>query len=288
MQRFLLIGAFGLVVILLIFPGSGLVSRVLAQRLIIDEYGQIQEADQGQVLGKDSQSDSGKTDEDHRGKSGSSGSAPAGSTAVTATSEIRATGGIKKFEAKEGKIEMRVKEPESEFPEEQTIEDHEEEASEPAELVEEVEVHEGINKNTVKIKAQGNELEIEQHRVRAKTSFPLTVGQNNELIVTTPAGTKEVTILPAEAVNRLLQAGVFTQVENIASAGSTATAASQIELKSERGALVYEVDGVKQANLLGLIPVSTSVQAHISAETGVVTGVSQPWFLNFFGFLFTK
>ncbi len=281
MKRFLLAGGFCLVVILLIFPGGSLVSRVLAQGLIIDEYGQIYYADEGEVLGKDS------NDEDNRG-SGTSG------RSSEERFEARTGTGTTKFEAKEGKIEVRVKtrtaaEPEGlEDADAEELEFEEEEATEPAELVEEIEVHEGISKNTIKIKAQGNELEIEQHRVRAKTSFPLTVGANNELIVTTPAGTKEVTILPAEAVNRLLQTGVFTQVENSASAGSTATAASQIELKSERGALVYEVDGVKQANLLGLIPVSTPVQAHISAETGVVTGVSQPWFLNLFGFLFTK
>lgn len=266
--------------VLLIFQAPGLVTKVLAQRLVIDEYGQIYYREDGEVLGKDSDDEDKPTPTPERSQ------------------EVRTNTGTTKFEAKEGKVEVRVKVKNEAEPEEQEdeaeLEMEEEEASEPAELVEEIEVREGIGKNTLKIKAKDGELEIEQRRVRARTNFPLTLGQNNELIVTTSAGTREVTILPDEAVRRLLQEGVFTEISATGSGelpGATvpgiATGTKQeIELKEERGALLYEARGIKDVRLLGLVPLAVPVTARISAETGVVAGVSQPWYFNFLGFLF--
>ena len=169
----------------------------------------------------------------------------------------------------------------------------------PEKDVDSIRVRESAEKREVEIQASGNELEIKQQNIRARTRFPLSVNDKNELIVTTPNGTKTVTVLPEEAVKEAMRRGVMTSFGAVgqtggtgsgsAGQGQTGTAATdkqEIELTQENGKLEYKVNGVKEAKLFGFFPVSSQVETRISAETGAVTSVSQPWFFSNFGFLF--
>lgn len=150
-----------------------------------------------------------------------------------------------------------------------------------------VKIRESTRKHEVEIKANGNELELNQQNVRAKTRFPISVNDKNELTVTTPNGTKTVTVLPDEAVKEAMRRGGMTSFGAVGQqTGTGATGKQQVELTQENGKLEYKVEGVKEAKLFGFFPVSSQVETHVSAETGAVTSVSQPWFFSNFGFLF--
>ncbi len=83
------------------------------------------------------------------------------------------------------------------------------ETSESAEL----EIEEPDDKRNVKIRSTGNAFMVIRDKVAAKTNFPLMVNlETNELIVTTPKGSKVVTILPDQAVKNMLAANVLDQL----------------------------------------------------------------------------
>jgi len=199
-------------------------------------------------------------------------------------------------------------------------------SSESAEQVE-VSMHENTFK--IKIKARGDELEIEQKGIGALTHFPISIGAENELIITTPAGIKIVTILPDQAVQHILQSNIMDRVlafraaqaspsaspivspstEASASAvpGTSPEASSEAELESPEpvasgvaeveeteeielieveGTLAYKIKGAKNFKLAGVVPVTAFITAQVSAETGEVISVEQPWYIRFLPFLF--
>jgi hypothetical protein len=83
------------------------------------------------------------------------------------------------------------------------------ETSESAEL----EIEEPESKRNVKVRSAGNAFMVIRDKVAAKTNFPLMVNlETNELIVTTPKGSKVVTILPDQAVKNMLAANVLDQL----------------------------------------------------------------------------
>lgn len=182
----------------------------------------------------------------------------------------------------------------------QTLQERAENEFKPPEKdVDSIRVRESAEKREVEIQASGNELEIKQQNIRARTRFPLSVNDKNELIVTTPNGTKTVTVLPEEAVKEAMRRGVMTSFGAVGQTGGTgsgsagqgqtgsaATDEQEVELTQENGKLEYKVNGVKEAKLFGFFPVSSQVETRISAETGAVTSVSQPWYFSNFGFLF--
>lgn len=180
-----------------------------------------------------------------------------------------------------------------------------------------VEVEESAQMRGVRVRARGNALEVEHRRIGAITHFPLSVNtETNELTVTTPAGSRVVTVLPDQAVANMLSSNIFdfllsreaepppgptapsgpTGLTGIAPEGPTGIVApgpetpeveEEIELAEENGVLVYRMRGIKRAEFLGLFPFQFLVEATVSAETGELITVDQPPFYRFFNFLFT-
>lgn len=65
----------------------------------------------------------------------------------------------------------------------------------------------------VKVKTQKHAAYVIRNKIAAQTNFPLTVNlETNELIVTTPKGSKVVTVLPDKAVENMLAANVLDQL----------------------------------------------------------------------------
>lgn len=127
------------------------------------------------------------------------------------------TGGRQiRVEVKDGELKVNDED-------EDELEFEEEEGSESAELTE-VEIEEHANSNKIKIKARGDFLEIKVRGIGALTHFPLTIGPNNELIVTTPAGTKVVTVLPAVAAANILESNIMDRILAYRAAQASASA----------------------------------------------------------------
>lgn len=117
--------------------------------------------------------------------------------------------------------------------------------------------------------AQGNFV-ILKSGVGATTTFPLSLDvSTNQLMVTTPTGTKNVTVLPDQAVNNLITQGTITSVDQ------NGNNSSQINLVEENGQPVFQINGVSDQKLLGIIPLTIHKTANVSAQTGQVVSQNE-------------
>lgn len=167
-----------------------------------------------------------------------------------------------KFEEQEGEVKLKV---ENEAGEEIRTRERLREAQE---LEDELEDEE------IAIASRDGEMEIEHNAVRARVDFPLSVDSaTKQLTVTTPAGIKTVAVLPDEALVRLFASGLLSDIAS----DSATTATPSFELALEDNHLVYEVQGTKQHQLFGFIPVATPRTVTVSALTGDVVSQTQTW-----------
>lgn len=114
-------------------------------------------------------------------------------------------------------------------------------------------------------------LTITKGETEAETELPIGVDPTtHELTVTTPAGTKTVSILPDRAVENLLNEKVLNSIESKTSLqnGKTTQKATLTEVNDEP---VFAVKGLSQKKLFGLIPVAFAKTGFVSATTGQVT-----------------
>lgn len=76
-----------------------------------------------------------------------------------------------------------------------------------------LEIEEHASKRNVRVRSKDNAAVVIRDRIAAQTRFPLMVNlDTNELIVTTPAGQRAVTVLPDAAVRNMLAARVLDQI----------------------------------------------------------------------------
>lgn len=123
-----------------------------------------------------------------------------------------------------------------------------------------------------------NSLVIRRRGVEAETELPISVDPTtHELTVTTPAGVRTVTVLPDQAVNNLLSNKVLTSVQTAVSSTSGAIT-QQTTLTSLNNQPVFQVSGVNQKRLLGLIPLAFAKTAFVSAANGSVVQVNEALF----------
>jgi hypothetical protein len=123
--------------------------------------------------------------------------------------------------------------------------------------------------------------EFRHNNTVAKTAFPLHIDPNtNKLTVTTPSGTKEVSVLPDEAVQRILQMKMLSNVENEASSsaddGSDIT--SQTTLTEINNKPVFQIKGFSNKKVFGLFPASFAKTVYVSAEDGNVVKTDETFF----------
>jgi hypothetical protein len=112
------------------------------------------------------------------------------------------------------------------------------------------------------VASDSGELELSRNQVRARTRHPLTIGENNELIVTRPDGTtKIVTVLPDTAAAKMREQG-FAQLDN------------DVELDVEGDQPVYRFATRRVRRLLGLFPTEFTGETSVSAETGEIVGTA--------------
>ena len=137
-----------------------------------------------------------------------------------------------------------------------------------ADLETEVEVKDGTGEAKIKLH-RGDAFQFEQQglKVQIQGRTPLSVNpQTKELTVTTPAGARTVTTLPDQAVQNLVNGGVFS-------------VQSGINLTTDaNGNPVYEINGVKYEKLLGLFTIGIDKTGQVSAQNGQIIGVSQSSF----------
>ncbi|KKU03988.1 MAG: hypothetical protein UX88_C0011G0014 [Candidatus Woesebacteria bacterium GW2011_GWC2_47_16] len=140
---------------------------------------------------------------------------------------------------------------------------------------EELEVESGTETAKIKIKVKkvNNRFVFMTREIEAETDFPLSVNpQTNELVVTTPAGEKVVTILPDQAVTNMLANNVFDRQENV-------------NIVFEDETVIYRISGARDERLFGLFRIALPTTAVVSADTGQLIAQEQPFLFRFLDLL---
>lgn len=162
-----------------------------------------------------------------------------------------------------------------------------------------VRIKERVENQELRIRAKKGRLEIRQRGVGALTNFPLSISEEtNELTVTTPSGVRVIKVLPQTAVQNILQSNIMDKVSSASAlpeAEKTTEDAEfeeeveqEVELVEEKKEVAFKIKGEKNVRLLNFIPLEVPVTALVSAQTGETLQIERPWFLNFFGFLFSQ
>lgn len=114
------------------------------------------------------------------------------------------------------------------------------------------------------------ELEITKAKFKGRTRLPISVNSNNELMVTRPDGsTKIVSVLPDQAVAKMIERGLFVSTDNV-------------ELTTnESGDPVYQIKQEVNKKFLGLFAMKFGTETSVSATdpTDVTTSSTEisPW-----------
>ncbi len=142
-----------------------------------------------------------------------------------------------------------------------------------------------LEKEGVKIASRGGQLAIAKNKFAATVNFPLSVDvSTKQLIVTTPAGQKVVTILPDQAIQNMLATGVINKIESQAADASLNQDLGSLDgvakLEEKGNEMVYKIKGEKNRKLLGIIPVSTQTTAYVSSQTGNLVAEDQSLLAN--------
>lgn len=135
-----------------------------------------------------------------------------------------------------------------------------------------------------------SKLALTQNHIAALTDFPLSINvETKELIITTPAGQKVVTILPDEAVQNLLATGLINSIESpsadLTSQNQLGTLTGVVEIATRDEEIVYKIKGKKTQRMLGIIPVTTPVTVFVSTDTGQAVAKQQSILTNIIDFL---
>ncbi len=129
----------------------------------------------------------------------------------------------------------------------------------------ETQVKDGTGEAKIRIK-KGNALQFQQNgvNVQVQGNTPLSVNPTTkELMVTTPQGSKVVTVLPDQALQKLIGNGVISTQNSISLTTDT------------DGNPVYNVSGVKYEKLFGIFTIAIDKTRQVSAVNGQVLGVVQ-------------
>lgn len=120
---------------------------------------------------------------------------------------------------------------------------------------------------------------IKSAGVQAETNFPLSLDPaNKSLSVTTANGTTaDVTTLPNQAVQNVIQQGALTNVLSTAdqTTPNAAAGSNNLKLTELNNLPVYALQGVSNKNLLGLFPIAFRKTVYVSAQDGQIVQVQQ-------------
>ncbi len=114
------------------------------------------------------------------------------------------------------------------------------------------------------------EFVVKKGEVEAEAKVPVSVNPvTKELSITTPAGLKTVTVLPDKAVANLIANKEITNVTQ-QSTNFGANSSKRIALTELNNEPVFQVDGVLNKKLLGVVPLSFAKTSFVSGTTGNV------------------
>lgn len=176
---------------------------------------------------------------------------------------IDATGGRFELENENGKLKIKIKQENGD-----EVEIENDSLDDINEILEEEDIHIATT--------SGHGFRIRRGQFEAGTRFPLSINpETNQLTVTTPAGEKNVAVLPDQAVANLLR---LKFIDIVATNSATGTS-ENISLGLLNDEPTFQIKGLDNQKLLGFLPVSIQKTSFVSAESGEVLKIDQT-FLN--------
>ena len=138
-------------------------------------------------------------------------------------------------------------------------------------------INEALQSQEIEISTtSADTLGITSHEVTAHTQFPLSIDtETNTLAITTPAGTKDVTVLPDKAVENITQSHILSSVLSESQTESSHSAKTIISLTTLNNQPVFAIQGVKEKHLLGIFPIGFQKTVTVSAQTGQVLSTQE-------------
>ena len=122
-----------------------------------------------------------------------------------------------------------------------------------------------------------NQLVIQSGNTQAETQLPVTLDPNTKtLAVTTPQGTKDLTVLPNQAVNSLLHQDILSHIASTTTTASMGAVLNATQLTEINNQPAYQIQGVLTRNLFGLFPIAFTKTVFVSAQNGQVLQIQQP------------
>ena len=172
-----------------------------------------------------------------------------------------------KYEIRDGKLKVEAK---SEDGEDVDI---------PDEAASELEdsLNSELKEEGIEVDSSTENPSIVKNGFRARTAFPLTINPlTKTLTVTTPAGEREVAVLPDEAIDNLKATGVVDQLDGTDASSPEGSS----EIVEHKDKMAYKIKGTRRHRVFGFIPVNLPVTAYVSAETGQPLEKEQSLFTN--------
>lgn len=175
-----------------------------------------------------------------------------------------------KYELENGVLKIKVK----------TEDGEDVEVADEAELELEKSVADDLSEEGIELGEDDDVHTIASHGKKTRTHFPISVDPvTHQLIVTTPSGTKTLSVLPDTAFNNLFEIGIINENDDLAS--------DDTELVEKDDTVVYKISGEKTHKFLGLFSINLPRSAYVSAESGEPLEIEQSLFSRFIDVLST-
>ncbi len=138
-----------------------------------------------------------------------------------------------------------------------------------------------LEKDDIRVATAGaSKFLVQKGNTGAVTDFPVSVNlATNTLFVNTPNGQKEITVLPEQAIQNLIKAKVLSGLgtkPTVVGGNTNVSSVNQLVTLSEKNGIpVYDINGVSDQKLFGIIPVKIDKNVVVSAETGNALSIDQ-------------
>lgn len=143
------------------------------------------------------------------------------------------------------------------------------------------EIENELEKKDIKLLHTSDDtLTISKDSAAAVSKTPLSVDvSTKELLVQTPDGPMTVTVLPDQAIDRVMKTGLITTMDTVraddAVIQQTGTLSGVMALEYKNGQPVYTIKGSKSHKMLGIIPTSTPLTVFVSSVNGEIVETQQ-------------
>lgn len=148
-----------------------------------------------------------------------------------------------------------------------------------------IEIKEDGNLMRLKLRMVNGEYFLETENIGANSKFPITLS-GNQIIITTPSGSKVKSILPDQAIDMIIKSGILDVFTPHGQVEKNTNFRTSLDITDKKGKLVYRMPGEKTYRFLGLIKIKSRLTVYAGVEDGKPVSITKPWYLSYLPALF--